>query len=253
VVIAMSLCITGCNYLIELELPGIYINLGLIFCIVIYLLLRVFFLGIDVKILGNEELTFKGFTKTIGDGFKFLIVILIYGAIAYFIFKILILAGVLSIEKMYAVSAIIGLFFENNFSTDLPSYVMSAFFSDGVNAFSILSLILLIVLSLVGFLILTLVAVNFSRNGGKISAAFKFHQMHVRIKKLGILKFYVALIIFALIAFVITIILSVIVGVIGLIPNEIVGEIVSNIVIALIYPALFLIFPIKYVGNLFVD
>jgi len=248
VVIAMSLCITGCIYFRNLGLFGIYI-----LCLVIYLLLRIFFLGIDVKILGNEDLTFKGFTKTIVDGFKFLIVILIYGAIALLIFLILFFTGVLTIEKIYVVSAIISLFFKNNFSTDLPSYVMSAFFSDGVTALNILSLILLIVLSLFAFLIMTLAAVNFARSGGKIIAAFKFHEMHARIKKLGILKFYLALIIFALIIFVVTVLLSAIVGVIGLIPNETVGDIISIIVIAPVYPTLFLIFPIKYVGNLFVD
>jgi len=141
---------------------------------------------------------------------------------------------------------------EENFSLTVVSDIGSLFFSEGVTALSILSFILFIVLSFFSFLIIVLASVNFARSG-KFSAGFNFPQMHARIKKTGILKFILAVIIFGLIFLAVTAVLSIIVDFVGLIPNETVSNIISNVVVAPILPIFYIILPLKFFGNLFVD
>jgi len=244
--IAIGLSLSIFTYFFEFE----NYNFAIIF-VIIALIISISYFGLDVKILANKELNFKGFGKTILDGFKMLLIRIIYMIIFGIIIFILNITGIFGMH-IYEVVSLFDLVLEENFSLTVVSDIGSLFFSEGVTALSILSFILFIVLSFFSFLIIVLASVNFARSG-KFSAGFNFPQMHTRIKKTGILKFILAVIIYGLIFFVITVVLSIIVDLIGLIPNEVVSYIISNIVVAPILPIVYFILPFKYFGNLFVD
>jgi len=223
----------------------LYIGIPLL---VIGILLGFFFNGIQVQIFANKNITFRGFFKSIGRGFQLFVINFIYSLIIGIILGICFACGVFgsSTEGLMTLLSQIAMG-----STDLMPTIMTTFFANGVTAVGVIMLIILILLFLFFAILMLAADVNFAR-AGKFGAAFHFGEIFKRIGFLGIIKFILAIIIFAILAIVIMIVAGLIYGLISMIPVDVVKIIIAILFTIVIAPFL-MVFCVKYFSNLFAD
>jgi len=218
---------------------------------IVHTLIDIVFLGFNVQILGNKELTFKGFTKTYLKGIKAGIIEVIYYAVLLGLFLLLRNIGIFGTYN----AILLSLFTEitaGSFSLDTLSNILSFYHTDGTNLVSMLLIIVFILISFIAIMIIKVAQVNYARSE-KFKDGFNFPLIHTRIKKVGVSKFIVAIIIYAFIFLILATISNLIVGLFGFLLNEDIASILLIFILAPLSTIFSMIFPIKYVSSLFVD
>ena len=180
--------------------PALYTVLGII-ALVIGFVLSLFFCGIEVQILGGNDVTFKGFFGSIGRGFQLCVISLIY-EIVFLIVAVLITIGFGGLMTISDLGGILGL---------------------GAG------LLILLAAIFVFFAIFMIPAtVNFATQR-KFGAAFHFKEIGALIGRAKWYKILFAIIIYAVVAVILFAVLSFICGLLDMIP--VVGFVISLIVL----------------------
>jgi len=249
IAIIASLCMAG---------SVVFLGMGMwylsIILLIIAAIIGLFCLGLVVRIYGNKPLTFKGFFGSVGRGFQYIIISIIYGIIVAIVGWLCSLVGVFGTTPE-AVSALITQFQAGNFSNlsldSIMNLTTTTLFPNGVTVLGVVMLIVYILVSLFFFILWIAANVNFAR-AGKFGAAFHFGEIFRRIGLLGVFKFIIAIILNIIIMAVIAFLFGLIFGLLIMIPVPILNVILAIIFVALACPFIG-VFGIKYYSNLFAD
>jgi len=221
---------------------------------IITAILALFCFGLVVKIYGNQPLTFRHFFGSVGRGFQYVIISIIYGIIVGIIGAICTALGVFGTAPE-AVNALVLQMQSGNFSNlsfdTIMNLTTTTLFPNGVTALGVVMLIIYILVSLFLFILWIAALVNFAR-AGKFGAAFHFREIFRRIGLLGVFKFILAIIIYIILMAVIMFLFGLIGGLILMIPVPVLSTILAIIFVALVGPFIG-VFGIKYYSNLFAD
>jgi len=236
----------------------IFLGMGMwylsIILVIIAAIIGLFCLGLVVKIYGNKPLTFRHFFGSVGRGFQYVIISIIYGIIVAIVGWLCSLVGVFGTtpETVNALMAQITAGNFNNLSFDaIMNLTTTTLFPNGVTALGVVMLIIYILVSLFLFILWIAALVNFAR-AGKFGAAFHFGEIFRRIGLLGVFKFILAIIIYIILMAVIGFLFGLIVGLLLMIPVPVLSVILAIIFVALVGPFIG-VFGIKYYSNLFAD